>query len=117
MKALNADPAFKAQAAARMKALNADPAFKAQAAARMKALNADPAFKARMKALHADPAFKARMKALHAGLNIAMPRWVTADLVDDFLDLAALFGEEAAASFVRRLKREAACAPPAKTWK
>ena len=37
MKALNADPEFKA----RMKALHADPEFKAQAAARMKALNAD----------------------------------------------------------------------------
>ena len=40
MKALHADPAFKA----RMKALHADPAFKARASARMKALNADPAF-------------------------------------------------------------------------
>ena len=51
----------------RMKALHADPEFKAKAAARMKALNADPEFKAkvskaasaRMKALHADPEFKA----------------------------------------------------------
>jgi hypothetical protein len=66
MKALNADPAFKAK----MKALHADPAFKATNSQRMKALHADPAFKAKMKALHADPAFKAtnsqRMKALHA---------------------------------------------------
>ena len=37
----NADPDFKAKAAARMKALHADPDFKAKAAARMKALNAD----------------------------------------------------------------------------
>ena len=59
---------------ARMKALNADPEFKAKmskaASARMKALHADPEFKAKMKALHADPEFKAataaRMKALHA---------------------------------------------------
>ena len=78
MKALNADPEFKAKlskaASARMKALNADPEFKAKTSARMKALNADPEFKAktsaRMKALHADPEFKAktsaRMKALNA---------------------------------------------------
>jgi len=33
-----------------MKALHADPAFKAK----MKALHADPAFKAKMKALHAE---------------------------------------------------------------
>ena len=54
----NADPDFKAKAAARMKALHADPDFKAKAAARMKALHADPDFKAktaaRMKALNAD---------------------------------------------------------------
>ena len=37
----NADPDFKAKAAARMKALHADPDFKAKTAARMKALNAD----------------------------------------------------------------------------
>ena len=50
MKALNADPEFKAKiskaASARMKALHADPEFKAKTAARMKALNADPEFKA-----------------------------------------------------------------------
>jgi hypothetical protein len=73
MKALNADPTFKAKlsarASARMKALNADPTFKAKlsarASARMKALHADPTFKAktsaRMKALHADPTFKANV--------------------------------------------------------
>ena len=50
MKALHADPEFKAKlsksASARMKALHADPEFKAKAAARMKALHADPEFKA-----------------------------------------------------------------------
>ena len=46
MKALHADPEFKAK----MKALNADPEFKAKASERMKALNADPEFKAKMKA-------------------------------------------------------------------
>jgi hypothetical protein len=53
----------------RMKALNADPDFKAKlratASERMKALHADPDFKAkqseRMKALHADPDFKAKV--------------------------------------------------------
>jgi DNA polymerase III alpha subunit len=46
MKALHADPEFKAKlsksSSARMKALHADPEFKAAAAARMKALNAEP---------------------------------------------------------------------------
>ena len=64
-------PEFKAKLAARMKALNADPEFKAKlskaASARMKALHADPEFKAkvaaRMKALHADPEFKAKFAA------------------------------------------------------
>jgi hypothetical protein len=45
---------------ARMKALHADPAFKASTSARMKALHADPAFKAKMKALHADPRSRRR---------------------------------------------------------
>ena len=46
MKALHADPEFKAK----MKALHADPEFKAKTSERMKALNADPEFKAKMKA-------------------------------------------------------------------
>ena len=118
MKALNADPEFKARHAERMKALNADPEFKARNAARMKALHADPEFKARnaaaaskrMKALHADPEFKARLKAgiqrRHFGVEV--PAWVPADLRDDYIDVARLSGEDAAASHVRRLKREAA---------
>jgi hypothetical protein len=36
-----------------------------------------------------------------------VPRWVPGDLVDDFIDHARLWGEEAAASHCRRLKREA----------
>ena len=122
MKALNADPEFKARNAAaaskRMKALHADPEFKARnaaaAAERMKALNADPEFKAatsaRMKALNADPEFKARLKAgiqrRHFGVEV--PAWVPNDLRDDYIDVARLSGEDAAASHVRRLKREAA---------
>ncbi len=78
MKAMNADPEFKAKHAAaareRMKAMHADPEFKAKHAERMKAMHADPEFKAkhaeRMKAMHADPEFKAkhaeRMKAMNA---------------------------------------------------
>ena len=118
MKTLNADPEFKARNAAasaeRMKTLNADPEFKARHAERMKALNADPEFKARnaerMKALHADPEFKARLRA---GIRrhfdgCDVPSWVPADLRDDYIDVARLSGDEAAASHVRRLKREAA---------
>ena len=97
-----------------MKALHADPEFKARHAERMKALNADPEFKARnaerMKALHADPEFKARLRA---GIRrhfdgCDVPSWVPADLRDDYIDVARLSGDEAAASHVRRLKREAA---------
>ena len=122
MKALNADPEFKARNAAaaskRMKALHADPEFKARHAERMKALNADPEFKAkisklsaaRMKALNADPEFKARHRAAirrhFDGCDV--PSWVPDDLRDDYIDVARLSGEEAAASHVRRLKREAA---------
>ena len=43
----NMTEAGRAALSARMKALHADPEFKAQASARMKALNADPEFKAR----------------------------------------------------------------------
>jgi hypothetical protein len=74
--------------AARMKALHADPEFKAKTAARMKALNADPEFKAkvskaasaRMKALNADPEFKARMKARRIASRLARLRAAIAAL-------------------------------------
>ena len=103
MKALNADPEFKAE----MKALNADPEFKAAAAARMKALNADPEFKAKMKALHADPEFKAHLIAARKGVpDIKIPKWVPRDLWVEFLDLALEAGEEFAASRIRKLKQE-----------
>ena len=99
-------PAQREEAAARMKALHADPEFKA----RMKARNADPEFRAqaaaRMKALQADPDFRAKMKARRAHVALEVPRWVPEALVDEFLDAAALYGEEAAAALVRRLKRE-----------
>ena len=64
----------------------------------------------RMKALHADPEFKARLKAgiqrRHFGVEV--PAWVPNNLRDDYIDVARLSGEDAAASHVRRLKREAA---------
>ena len=79
-------------------ARNADPEFKAQASARMKAL-------------HADPEFKARMKALHAGAKgVEIPKWVPGDLHDEYLEYAAMNGEEFAASHCRRLLREARAA-------
>lgn len=72
----------------------------------MKALHADPEFKAR----HADPEFRVRLRA---GIRrhfdgCDVPSWVPADLRDDYIDVARLSGDEAAASHVRRLKREAA---------
>ena len=92
--ALHADPEFKA----RMKALHADPEFKAQASARMKARNADPEFKARMKARHA------------GAKGVEIPKWVPGDLHDEYLEYAAMNGEEFAASHCRRLLREARAA-------
>ena len=84
-----------------MKALHADPEFKARhaaaAAERMKALNADPEFKAR---------HRAAIRRHFDGCDV--PSWVPGDLRDDYIDVARLSGDEAAASHVRRLKREAA---------
>jgi len=57
----------------------------------------------------ADPEVRARHRAglqrHFAGCEV--PSWVAADLRDDYIDVARLSGEEAAAH-VRRLKREAA---------
>ena len=75
------------------------------------ALHANPEFKARMKARNADPEFKARMKALHAGAKgVEIPKWVPGDLHDEYLEYAAMNGEEFAASHCRRLLREARAA-------
>lgn len=79
-------------------ALHADPEFKAQASARMKARNADPEFKARMKARHA------------GAKGVEIPKWVPGDLHDEYLEYAAMNGEEFAASHCRRLLREARAA-------
>ena len=79
-------------------ALHADPEFKAQASARMKARNADPEFKARMKARNA------------GAKGVEIPKWVPGDLHDEYLEYAAMNGEEFAASHCRRLLREARAA-------
>ena len=65
---------------------------------------------AALKARNADPEFRVRLRA---GIRrhfdgCDVPSWVPADLRDDYIDVARLSGDEAAASHVRRLKREAA---------
>ena len=101
LKALHADPEFKARHAAvlseRMKALHADPEFKAAHAARMMALYADPEFRAQKIAAIERRCF-----------GFAVPSWVPADLRDTYIAIGRAVGEKAAASHVRRLKREAA---------
>lgn len=57
------------------------------------------------------PETRAKISAALKGKpGIALPPWVPADLVEDFCDMARLAGEEAAASHVRKLKREGAIA-------
>jgi hypothetical protein len=87
MKALNADPEFKAATSARMKALNADPEFKAATSARMKALHADPEFAAKRDALAS-----ARMKALNAD-KLA---WCPPELIEDYRLLVRHLGADEA---------------------
>jgi hypothetical protein len=48
----------------------------------------------------------ARRIAKRRGLDIEIPHWVPHDLWTEFLDMAAEFGEEYAASHVRKIKRE-----------
>lgn len=61
----------------------------------------------------ADPEVRARMsegrKRAWAGCrrSIVCPKWVPDDLKSEFFEVAGYAGEEAAASHVRRLKREA----------
>ena len=65
MKALHADPEFKAK----MKALHADPEFKAATAARMKALHADPEFRDKLHGGRRAQAKAARIARLKAALE------------------------------------------------
>ena len=106
-----ADPEVRARMSeARKKAL-ADPEVRARMSEASKKALADPEVRARMsearkKAL-ADPEVRARIKASRRGAKgILIPKWVPLDLHDEFLEIAAFEGEEAAASHVRRLKRE-----------
>ena len=47
-----------------------------------------------------------RSQRLHSRKGFALPKWLPADLVQDYVDAAALYGEFGAASHCRRLKRE-----------
>ena len=89
----------------------ADPEVRARMSAASKKAWADPEVRARMSAARkkawADPEVRARIKATRKGAKgVLIPKWVPLDLQDEFLDVAAERGEEAAASHVRRLKRE-----------
>jgi hypothetical protein len=47
-----------------------------------------------------------RSQRLHSRKGFALPKWLPADLVQDYVDAASLYGEFGAASHCRRLKRE-----------
>ena len=74
----------------------------------MAAMNSRPEFVAastrRLRRLAADPIFVARRIAKRRGLDIEIPHWVPRDLWTEFLDMAAEFGEEYAASHLRKIK-------------
>lgn len=127
MRALNADPIVRAKREAAWK----KPKFLEDRRKRMIVKNADPAFIAKrdeaLKKRHDDPEFAPRQgqllaklnttiafnRARHAGIlryhcgvskDIKCPRWIPKDLMRDFFDMTKLYGEEAAASIVRRMK-------------
>jgi hypothetical protein len=127
MASLNKNPEFAARRdaataanraanSARMVARHKDPQFAAahseRSRTRMVAMNSDPEFVAastqRLRRLEADRTFVARRIAKRRGLDIEIPPWVPRDLWTEFLDVAADFGEEYAASHVRKIKREMA---------
>jgi hypothetical protein len=90
---------------------NADPAFRAKLSRLMRERMRDAAYRQRaldnLDALRRDPAAQLRRWAGLNGLKADIPLWVPRDLVPDFIDLALAFGEEEAASRVRRLKHDA----------
>ncbi|MFT4275567.1 MAG: hypothetical protein QM576_04335 [Rhodopseudomonas sp.] len=57
------------------------------------------------------PEICARMAAAKTSRGVEVPKWVPADLIVDYAEAAKLYGEEQAASIVRRMKREMAEAP------
>jgi hypothetical protein len=99
---------------ARMVARHKDPKFAAahseRSRTRMATMNANPDFVVasaqRLKRLRADPIFEARRIMKRRGLDIEIPQWVPRDLWTEFLDVAAEFGEEYAASHIRTIKQE-----------
>ena len=81
----------------------ADPEVRARTSEASRKALADPEVRARM----SEASRKAWAKKKTGDVEI--PRWVVmADLVGEFVDIAAIGGEEAAASHCRRLKREMA---------
>jgi hypothetical protein len=58
-----------------------------------------------MKTIRPLLALKTRRKQKVSSEGVEIPRWVPVELHDEFLDVASLDGEEAAASHIRRRKR------------
>ena len=90
----------------------ADPEVRARMSQARKKAWADPEVRARMsqarKKAMADPEVRARIVTARAGAKgVEIPKWVPVDLWDEFAEIAALNGEEAAASHCRRLKHDA----------
>ena len=116
--ALTSDPDVQARKAAAMTGRKQSELTRAKKAAALRAAWSDPEKAARMAngaTSHArSPEGRRRRSESKiracAGTpsGIAVPGWVPADLRGEFLEMAALLGEEGAASHVRRLKREAA---------
>ena len=113
-----ADPEVRARRSEAAKRAWADPEVRARMSEASKRALADPEVRARMsearKRAWADPEVRARMieasKRALAGApkEIECPKWVPRDLVGEFFEVAATFGEAAAAGHIRRLKREMA---------
>jgi len=106
-----ADPEVRARMSQARKKAWADPQVRARMSQARKKAWADPQVRARMsqasKKAWADPEVRARIRAARRGAGgVLIPKWMPIDLQDKFLDLAAEQGEEAAASVIRRLKRE-----------
>ena len=121
------DPAVRARMSETMKKASSGPEVRARRSAAMKNAWGDPEARARMRAAirqtWSDPAVRARriaakararMRAsdVPAAKHVKVPAWVPANLQDQYRTVAAESGEEAAASHLRRLKRELAGAAP-----
>ncbi len=80
-----------------MLAMNASPDFRAKVGAATKARWLDPKFRQKQ---------AAGVKAKAFGCDFEIPAWVPIDLIDEYIDRAKVYGEEDAASLVRKLKAE-----------